>query len=465
MMKKEDLHSVENIYMLGIGGIGMSALARYFLSLGKKVSGYDSVSTRLTDDLIREGSEIHFTTDIAYVKENFPDVMDLLVIYTPAIPADHPELNFFRRGGYQMKKRAELLGIISDSKDCIAVAGTHGKTTVTAMVTHLLKVAGKPCNAFLGGISKNYQTNAVLTSEEGWIVLEADEFDRSFLHLHPNICIVTSCDPDHLDVYGSGEKVKDTFCQFISQTDPEGHLIYQKDAALDCIPALSLKSSTYALEEGADFWAKNFRLKDGLYRFDVETPEGLIGDVGLGVPGIINIENALSVVGLARLLNIGDDLLREALSTFSGVQRRFDVMINRTDMVYIDDYAHHPRELDACIQSVRKIYPDRKITGIFQPHLYSRTRDFAGDFARSLSQLDALVLLDIYPAREKPLEGVDAGLIFNQTEMADKILISSAQLMTVLEERQPEVLLTLGAGDINQFVEPIMKLYKGGPAR
>ncbi len=443
----------------------MSALARYFLSLGKTVTGYDRVSTRLTDDLIREGSDIHFTTDLAYVKEKFTDVDNLLVIYTPAIPADHLELSFFRKGGYQMMKRAELLGIISDSENCIAVAGTHGKTTVTTMVTHLLKVAGIRCNAFLGGISKNYQTNAVLSGEEGWMVLEADEFDRSFLHLHPDICIVTSCDPDHLDVYGSVETLKNTFCPFISQTNPEGHSLYHQDVPLDCIRTLPPKSWSYALEEGADFTAVNLSLKDGLYRFDVETPEGLIADVGLGVPGLINIENALSVVGLARLLNIGDDLVREALSTFSGVQRRFDVMINRTGMVYIDDYAHHPRELDACIQSVRKIYPDRKITGIFQPHLYSRTRDFAGEFARSLSHLDELILLDIYPAREAPVEGVDSRLIFDQTDMADKVLINKEQLMLVLEESQPEVLLTLGAGDIDQFVEPIVKLFGGGPAK
>jgi UDP-N-acetylmuramate--alanine ligase len=443
----------------------MSALARYFLSLGKTVAGYDRVSTRLTDDLIREGSEIHFTTDLAYVKEKYPDAGNLLVIYTPAIPADHPELGFFRKGGYQMMKRAELLGTISEGENCIAVAGTHGKTTVTAMVTHLLKVAGINCNAFLGGISKNYQTNAIFSGEEGWMVLEADEFDRSFLHLHPTICIVTSCDPDHLDVYGSLEKVKDSFCQFIGQTDPDGHIIYQQDVLLDCIPELPLESWSYALEGGADFTAVNLTLKDGLYRFDVETPAGLMTDVGLGVPGLINIENALSVVCLARLLNIDEDLVREALTTFSGVKRRFDVMINRTDMVYIDDYAHHPKELDACIQSVRKLYPERKITGIFQPHLYSRTRDFAGEFARSLSRLDALILLDIYPAREAPLEGVVSGLIFEQADMADKVLISKEQLLPVLEERQPEVLLTMGAGDIDQFVEPIVKLYKGGAAK
>jgi UDP-N-acetylmuramate--alanine ligase len=462
-MKKEDIHSIENIYMIGIGGIGMSALARYFMSLGKTVAGYDRVSTRLTDELIREGSEIHFTTDLAYIRDKYPDRTDLLVVYTPAIPRDHPELNFFRTGGYHMMKRAELLGIISDHENCIAVAGSHGKTTVTTMVTHLLKVAGIQCNAFLGGISKNYGTNAILSVEKGWMVLEADEFDRSFLHLHPTICIITSCDPDHLDIYGSEERVKDAFCQFISQTDPAGNIIYQQDVPLDCIGTHPPGSLSYALKGGADFTAGNIRLREGLYRFDIMTPEGVIRDVGLGIPGEINIENALAVVGVARLLNIGDGQIREALSTFSGVRRRFDVMINRPGLVYIDDYAHHPRELDACIQSVRKIYPDRKITGIFQPHLYSRTRDFADDFARSLSRLDALILLDIYPAREAPLEGVDSGMILDRADMADKVLIGKEQLLRVLEERQPDVLLTLGAGDIDQFVGPIVNLFEGGP--
>jgi UDP-N-acetylmuramate--alanine ligase len=464
-MNKAQLYNIEHVYMIGIGGIGMSALARYFMSLGKTVAGYDQVSTRLTDDLIREGSEIHFTADLAYIRHKYTDLENLLVVYTPAIPHDHLELGFFRKGGYHMMKRAELLGVIADNEQCIAVAGTHGKTTVTTLVTHLLKVAGLPCIAFLGGISKNYHTNAVLSQEKGWVVVEADEFDRSFLHLHPTICIITSCDPDHLDVYGSVEKVKESFCQFIGQTRPEGQIIYQQDVSLDCIRTVPINSMSYALEGEADFRAVNLRLKKGLYRFDVETPEGLITDVGLGVPGLINIENALSAVGLARLLNIDDALVREALATFSGVQRRFDVRINRPGLVYIDDYAHHPKEIDACITSVRKIYPDRKITGIFQPHLYSRTRDFAGEFASSLSRLDALILLDIYPAREKPLEGVDSGLIFKQVGLADKVLISKEQLLRVLEERKPEVLLSLGAGDIDQFVEPIVNLYGGEMAR
>ena len=447
--------------MIGIGGIGMSALARFFMSLGKTVAGYDRVSTRLTDDLIREGSEIRFTPDPDYVRNRYPEVGNLLVVYTPAIPADHPELDYFRKAGYQVMKRAEVLGLMADKEECIAIAGTHGKTTVTAMVTHLLRVAGIPCNAFLGGISKNYGTNAVLSREKGWMVLEADEFDRSFLHLHPTICILTSCDPDHLDVYGSLEQVQRTFCQFLHQTRPGGHVIFHRHLTLDCIRTLPFETRSYALEGRADFRVLDHSLEDGLYRFDVEVPDGLIPGLVLGVPGLINVENALSVIALARWMDIGEATVRQALATFTGVQRRFDVRINRPGLVYIDDYAHHPRELDACIASVRKIYPGRKITGIFQPHLYSRTRDFAPEFARSLSRLDTLILLDIYPAREEPVEGVDSELIFRQADLEDKILIRKEQLLRVLEERQPDVLLTLGAGDIDQMVDPIVDLYGG----
>jgi UDP-N-acetylmuramate--alanine ligase len=461
-MDKELIHKVDHVYMIGIGGIGMSALARFFLSRGKTVAGYDRVSTPLTDDLIREGSEIRFAADLNDIRDKYPQVENLLVVYTPAIPADHPELDYFRKAGYQVMKRAEVLGLMADTEDCIAIAGTHGKTTVTAMVTHLLRVAGIPCSAFLGGISRNYGTNAVLSREKGWMVLEADEFDRSFLHLHPTICILTSCDPDHLDVYGSLEQVQRSFCQFLSQTRSGGHLIFQRHLALDCIRTLPLETRSYALEGQADFSVLDASLEKGLYRFDVEGPDGMIMGLLLGVPGLINVENALAVIALAWWLGIEEATLREALATFSGVQRRFDVRINRPGLVYIDDYAHHPRELDACIASVRKIYPGRKITGIFQPHLYSRTRDFAREFAKSLSRLDTLILLDIYPAREEPVEGVDSELIFRQADLEDKILIRKEQLLKVLEERQPDVLLTLGAGDIDQLVDPIVDLYGGG---
>jgi UDP-N-acetylmuramate--alanine ligase len=445
--------------MIGIGGIGMSALARYFLSRGKKVAGYDRVSTRLTDDLIREGSDIHFTVDLSYIKENFPDPAKLLVIYTPAIPEENLELQFFRKGGYQILKRAEMLGILSKDADCIAVAGTHGKTTISTMIAHLLHVAGIPFNAFLGGISKNYGTNAMLSDQGNWMIVEADEYDRSFLHLYPRMAIVSSCDPDHLDVYGTKDKMEDAFCEFISHVSPEGYLVYHGGLKLDCLESAGPATLTYGLEKPAMCIAMNIRSKGAYCRFDVETAEGVLRDIKLGIPGILNVENALAVICIGKLLGISDDHIINAMASFKGVTRRFDVQIERDDLVYIDDYAHHPRELETCIQSVRQNYPEKKITGIFQPHLYSRTRDFAGDFARCLSGLDELILLDIYPAREKPIEGVTSGLIFEDVDLKDKILIGREQLMGVLSLKNPEVLLTMGAGDIDQFVEPITKLY------
>ncbi|MFC2080977.1 UDP-N-acetylmuramate--L-alanine ligase [Bacteroidota bacterium] len=458
-MRLEDIHRIDNIYMIGIGGIGMSALARYFLIQGKRVAGYDRVSTRLTDDLIREGSEIHFTADLSYIKTIFPDPDNILVIYTPAVPDNHLELEFFRKGGYQIVKRAEMLGILSKNERCIAVAGTHGKTTISTMIAHLLRVAGIPCNAFLGGISKNYQTNALLSDDGEWMVLEADEYDRSFLHLYPTVAIVSSCDPDHLDIYGSVEKLEEAFCEFIGQVDNKGHLVYRAGLGLDCLKGASPEKHSYSLEGDATYYAQNIRNIGGLYRFDAVIPDGIIRDIDLGIPGLINIENALACLGLAKILDISDDHIREAMASFSGVIRRFDVLIHREDLVYIDDYAHHPRELDACIDSVKKNYPNRKVTGIFQPHLFSRTQDLAEEFAESLAALDELILLDIYPARENPIEGVSSRLIYDRVDLENKILIEKEQLMQVLEERHPELLLTLGAGDIDQFVDPIVNLY------
>ncbi len=458
-MNQEEIHKVKNIYLIGIGGIGMSALARYFLLHGKKVSGYDRVSTRLTDDLIREGSDIHFTEDLSYIKENFPDPGNLIVIYTPAVPDDHIELQFFRQGGYIVVKRAEMLGILSSGEKCIAVAGTHGKTTISTMIAHLLKVAGISCNAFLGGISKNYQTNAILTGNRAWMVLEADEYDRSFLNLFPSIAIVSSCDPDHLDIYGTVEKMEEAFCEFIGQVDSKGQVICREGLTPACFKNPVLEQHTYLLDGRADYSAQNIRNQGGYYRFDVTTPAGIIHDIDLGIPGMINIENALAAVSLGKILGVSDDHIREAMSSFQGVKRRFDVQIHRDDLVYIDDYAHHPRELEACISSVRDSFPGKKITGIFQPHLYSRTRDFADGFAESLSALDELILLDIYPAREKPLEGVSSKLIFDAVELDKKILIEKEQLLGVMTEKSPEILLTLGAGDIDRLVEPIVEMY------
>ncbi len=458
-MNLEGIHKVENVYMVGIGGIGMSALARYFLLQGKRVAGYDRVSTRLTDDLVREGSEIHFTPDLSFIREQFPDPENLLVVYTPAVPQDHLELAFLRQEGYRILKRAEVLGILSDAENCIAVAGTHGKTTISTLIAHLLQVAGIPCNAFLGGISKNYRTNAILSGQGRWMVLEADEFDRSFLHLNPAMAVVSSVDPDHLDVYGTYDELKKAFCTFIGQIDREGHLICREGLDLPCLGAPFPLKHTYGLGGPALYAARNIRSAGEGQCFDAETPDGPIENLSLGIPGTINVENALAAVCLGRLLEIGEDHIRGALASFQGVIRRFDVRIRRDDLVYIDDYAHHPRELEACIRSVREHYPGRKITGVFQPHLYSRTSDFADGFARSLSELDELILLDIYPAREAPAEGVSSRMIFDRVTLDRKILIAREQLMPVLSERSPEVLLTLGAGDIDQFVEPIVNLY------
>jgi len=461
MMKAEDLHSIKKVYMLGIGGIGMSALARYFLKQGKSVSGYDRVSTRLTDDLCREGCRIHFSTDLPYIKENYPNSGDMLVVYTPALPEEHLELEFFRQGGYRIYKRAEMLGILTRGEQCIAVAGSHGKTTVSTMLAHLLKTAGIPCNAFLGGISSNYSSNALLSDKGGWFILEADEFDRSFLNLYPAMAVVTSCDPDHLDIYGTSDEMKVAFCTFIAQIQDGGMLVHSTVLDLDCLEQDRLEVISYSLHGKAGYRAVNISREGSNYHFDVETPAGLLEGVELGVPGRINVENALATVCLSRKLDIDDAILKEALSSFRGVVRRFDVRISRDDLVYIDDYAHHPRELDACIGSVRDMFPGRKITGIFQPHLYTRTRDLAEGFAQSLEQLDELILLDIYPAREKPIKGVNSGIIFDRVGLESKMMIEKEQLISVLTGMEPDVLLTMGAGDIDQFVRPIENLYSG----
>ncbi|MBA7523981.1 UDP-N-acetylmuramate--L-alanine ligase [subsurface metagenome] len=459
-MEVNDLNKIKRVYMIGIGGIGMSALARFFMKQGKAVSGYDRVSTRLTDELIREGSQIRFTTDLPYIKENYPNSEDLLIIYTPAIPYEHLEMEFFRKGGYRMVKRAEMLGILTEGEKCIAVAGTHGKTTVSTMMAHLLITAGLDCNAFLGGISRNYGTNAIFSKNKGLFVLEADEFDRSFLNLHPDMAVITSCDPDHLDVYGTGVKMQNTYCQFISQIPDGGTLVHRVPLELECLDQGRLDIRTYSAGIEADFSAINIRFQKDHYCFDVETPSGVLKDVHLGIPGRINVENALSVIGISRKLGLDDEILKKALRSFTGVARRFDVRISREDLIYIDDYAHHPKELDACIQSVRDMYPGRKITGIFQPHLFSRTRDFAVEFAESLQQLDELILLDIYPAREKPMKGISSKIIFDRVRMEQKMMITRERLIMVMAEKKPEILLTLGAGDIEEFVSPLENLYR-----
>ena len=448
-----NLHSV---YMLGIGGIGMSALARYFLSEGKHVAGYDRTATPITQSLSKEGADIHFSESVDWIREKYTDRERLLVIYTPAIPDDHPELIFFRENNFKLFKRAEVLGMITREKQCLAVAGTHGKTTVSTMITHLFVTAGMSSSAILGGISKNYQTNAIIEKGSEWVITEADEYDRSFLQLNPATAVITSCDADHMDIYGSEPELKKAFGQFISRIEPGGTLLIKYGLEKEFKRRADLQCLTYSIDDSrADFYGKNIRLEESSYHFSVSIPGGFSFDLRNGYPGKINVENAVAVAAVGYLNDIPEDIIRRALETFTGVKRRFDIQVDKQDVVYIDDYAHHPKELEAFIQSVRDIYPDRSITGIFQPHLYSRTKDLAEGFASSLSNLDELILLDIYPAREKPIEGVTSGLIYEKVSGINKVMSNRDEIMKLLKERSPEVLLTMGAGDIDQLVEPI----------
>ncbi len=436
----------------------MSALARYFIHMGKNVAGYDRISTPLTKELIDEGADIHFTEDVDLIPAPYKNPENTVIIFTPAVPITHLELQFFKNHGFKIKKRSDILGLLTRKKKTIAVAGTHGKTTVSSMIAHLLYTSGIGCNAFFGGISKNYQTNVLLSDKSNWIVAEADEFDRSFLRLYPDMAIITSCDPDHLDIYRSEDELRKSFSQFTEQIRDNGILLIKKNTDLKTKVKKNVSVYTYALKTEADFRATNIKLEDGIYRFDIHTPDNLLDNIILTLPGLINVENATAAAALAYLLKIAPDNIKNALGTYTGVRRRVDILINTPEIVYIDDYAHHPRELDAIISSVKKLFPGRKISGIFQPHLFSRTRDFAESFANSLSQLDELILLDIYPAREEPIEGVDSGLIFNRVQLDNKTLCTKEQLLSLIKFRDFQVLLTLGAGDIDQFVEPVKEI-------
>ncbi|MBE0655621.1 MAG: UDP-N-acetylmuramate--L-alanine ligase [Bacteroidales bacterium] len=449
---------MKRIFFIGIGGIGMSAIARFMSLLGKDVAGYDKVSTPLTDALMREGIRIHFSDDIRLIPEEFMKQESTLVIYTPAIPSGHHELTFFREKGFLVIKRAEALGMIVKNSKGIAVAGTHGKTTVSSMIAHLLKDSQLGCNAFLGGISKNLNSNLLLNLNSEYTVVEADEFDRSFLQLHPLIAVVTSMDADHLDIYKTYQNLKDSFNQFIAQVRRDGLVIYKEGLSLN-LPS-GLEAYTYSLDSLTAGYAPVNVVKTGfLYRFSLRTPEGTIDSLELGVYGKLNLENATAALAVAHLLGLDEKSMRTALASYSGVQRRFDVRIETDKQVYIDDYAHHPEELKAFIGSVKEALPGKKLTGIFQPHLYTRTRDFASEFAESLSMLDNVILLDIYPAREEPIPGVTSQIIFNLLKnIGIKLIVKREQIFHFISDLDPEVLLTMGAGDIDQLVEPIQNL-------
>jgi UDP-N-acetylmuramate--alanine ligase len=450
----------KHFYFLGIGGIGMSALARYFKRMGKNVAGYDKTPTPLTAELESEGITIHFKDDVKLIDgEVLGQKENTLIIFTPAIPADHSELNYFRANNYVIRKRSEVLGMITEDSFTIAVAGTHGKTTTSSMIAHILKASSLNCSAFLGGISKNYNTNLLLpdnAGEKSFTVVEADEYDRSFLALSPSISVITSMDPDHLDIYGNESYMVDSYRMFAEKLRANGTLIYKKGLNLADI---AVAKNTYSVKGDADYSATNIRISDHRYHFDWNNSSARINDLTSDMPGLHNVENAVAAIAVARRLGISDANIKEALSTYLGVKRRFDYQIRRNDFVYIDDYAHHPEELRACISSVKELYPGWKVTGIFQPHLFSRTRDFAEGFAKSLSLLDSLILLDIYPARELPIQGITSEIIFDKVQIKDKIIVPKDEVINQLSRSKQQAVLTLGAGDIDQLVAPITSYF------
>jgi UDP-N-acetylmuramate--alanine ligase len=455
------LSQYHSVYFLGIGGIGMSALARWFMKKGTKVHGYDKTSTTLTAELQKEGMQIHFDDNVSSIPADVIENKETtLVIFTPAIPKDHKEHAYLKENGYTIQKRSEVLGLISKDYTTIAVAGTHGKTTTSSMVAHILKTAKKSMVAFLGGITTNYNSNLIMQGEvtaDTLAVAEADEFDRSFLRLFPQIAIVTSADPDHLDIYGDHASVITSFKDFIKQINPGGHLIIHE--SIDELIASDVTHVTkhiYSMSRG-QFFAGNIKAKSGFFEFDL-VGFGKVEHVRLGVPGFHNIENAIAASIAAFQCGVNLPTIVKALETFSGVKRRFEFVVKGKNVIYVDDYAHHPTEIEAFLRSMKSMYQGKKLTVIFQPHLFSRTRDFAEGFSKSLSLADELFLMDIYPARELPIPGVDSDMIFKDVTSARKVRVSKENLMQKLQETDIEILATVGAGDIDTFIEPIRKM-------
>lgn len=453
------MNNIKAVYFIGIGGIGMSNLARYFMSKGKKVAGYDRTETPLTKELVKEGAEIHYSDSVSLIPEYCKEKDTTLVVYTPAVPSENEEVIYFHQQDFTIQKRAQVLGTITKSSKALCCAGTHGKTTTSSMLAHILKQSHLDCNAFLGGILKNYSSNLMLSDKSEFTVIEADEYDRSFHWLHPYMALITSVDPDHLDIYGTEEEYLKSFEKFTTLIQQGGALVMKHNIKLSPKVGEEVKVYTYSEDKG-DFHAKNIKIGNGEIRFDFVTPKEVIDNIQLGVPVRINIENSIGAMALAWLNGATPDELRHAMLTFQGAKRRFDFILKTDKIVMIDDYAHHPQELAASITSVKELYHDRKVTGIFQPHLYSRTKDFADEFAKSLSLLDELILLDIYPAREKPIEGVTSKIIFDKVT-CPKTLCNKQELLPLLENKNDiEVLLTVGAGDIDQLLEAIKEVLK-----
>ncbi|GAA4765494.1 MULTISPECIES: UDP-N-acetylmuramate--L-alanine ligase [Flavobacterium] len=441
-----NLNQIHNVYFIGIGGIGMSSLARYFKFIGKEVMGYDKTPTMLTDDLIASGIDIHFEDDIESIPSSCtPD--NTLVVYTPAIK-QLSEWDYFKENGFIIKKRAEVLGIITKDTFCFAVAGTHGKTTTSSILGHVLYESGLDVTAFLGGIVENYNSN-LIGSGKTITVVEADEFDRSFLHLHPNIACITSMDADHLDIYGDDASIKASFKEFADKVEDKNNLFV--------INGLPLDGITVGINDDSKFVAHNIRIIDGWYVFDVKTPTEEIKDIKFGLPGKHNLTNALLALAMARTYGTPTDSIVKALATFKGVKRRFSFQIRKPDFVYIDDYAHHPTEINAVHQAVRELYPGKKVLAVFQPHLFSRTKDFADDFAKSLSQFDEVLLMEIYPARELPMQGITSQWLLNKMDNPNKKLIQKEELISLLKDSDAPVIVTIGAGDVGEMVPEIKK--------
>ena len=455
-LDKKKMNKFTKFYFLGIGGIGMSALARYFHIKGFQVAGYDRSPTKLTSELLTEGIIISFNSEVDEIPFVYTKPDSTLVIITPAIPQNHPQLKFFQENNFTIQKRAQVLGDITRQSKGICIAGTHGKTTTSTITAHLLYQSQVSCNAFLGGIANNYNTNLLISTESNLVVIEADEYDRSFHQLSPYMAVITSVDPDHLDIYKTEKAYKESFEYFTSLVRPGGALIIRKGIQIEPQLQKGVKLYTYSMDDGGDFCAENIRTVKGEIHFDFVTPNDRIADVRLGVPVLINVENSVAAMALAWLNGVSTEELRTGISSYSGIYRRFNVVYKSDKIVYMDDYAHHPSELRVSIASIRNLYPGRKITGVFQPHLYSRTRDFAPAFADALSQLDELILLDIYPAREKPIEGVDSELILRDVKLKNKILCSKENLLPLLKEKQLDILVTFGAGDIDKLV-PLIK--------
>ena len=441
-----NLNSIHNIYLIGIGGIGMSALAQYFNKIGKHVAGYDKTKTVITDGLVELGIEIHFNDNIEFINKAYLNPTTTLVVYTPAIPSNHSELVFFRDNNFKVMKRSQILGLITENTYCLAVAGTHGKTTTTSILGHLLYESGIKLTAFLGGISENYNSNLILNGSEVSVV-EADEFDRSFLTLSPDMACITSMDADHLDIYGDADSLKQSFIEFSKKLKPNGKLFVRN--------GLPIKGITYGIDDNSDYTIQNIKIEKGVYVFDVKTPKTRLEKLQFNLPGRHNLSNALIALAMAVEYGCPHQQLAKALASYSGVKRRFTYQIKSDSLVYIDDYAHHPEEINAVFLAIREMYPDQKVLAIFQPHLYSRTRDFADEFAKSLSQFDEIRLLDIYPARELPIKGVTSEWLLDKIKNQNKQVIQKNEIVDHIKNSSVRIILTIGAGDIGEEVKHI----------